>query len=331
MYGLSRSPSAGALELTVWNSSGLQVLLYETEHRRLTSRLLQDARRQRICYAAAHMVVIQTEGVGPQTILQGHCQPVSCLATSSDRSVIASADVGPESLLVLWNAQTASPFWTVSRPHSHGVLAMDLSPRGRHLVTLSAVQSNTDEQQLAVWDISKPAQTPEFAAIVPAGDPQIATTFSADGEQLLSNGKRTACFWQLTPAGVVLCSAPMGDSDFKHSPADLTMSAFLPDGVQVQTRLALLAAFSSHACYCAPVILSSCHADFLRGNIPHMLAHMQPSSLPGSTDCSDAACVFSTHAAAHAAVNAATYPISAVLPYSPGSYQQPCLACAPGP
>lgn len=290
-------------------SSSLVVILYETEHRQLTSRLLQDARRQRICYAAAHMVVIQTEGVGPQTILQGHCQPVSCLATSSDRSFIASADVGPESLLVLWNAQTASPFWTVSRPHSHGVLAMDLSPRGRHLVTLSAVQSNTDEQQLAVWDISKPAQTPEFAATVPAGDPQIATAFNADGEQLLSNGRHTACFWQLTPAGVVLCSAPMGDSEFKHSPADLTTSAFLPDGVQVQTRLALLAAFSSHACYCAPDILTSCHADFPRGSIPHMLAHMQSSSLPGSTDCSDAPCMFSTHAAAHAAVNAATYPI----------------------
>lgn len=205
----------------------------------LMTRALQDSRRQRICYAAAHMVVIHTEGVGPQSILQGHCQPVSCLATSSDRSVIVSADIGPESLLVLWNAQTASPFWTVSRPHNFGVKALALSPRGSHLVTISAVQSQTDQQQLAVWDISKPAQMPEFATAVPAGDAQTAVTFSNDGEQLVSNGKQTAYFWQLTGSGVKQYSAPMNDCQYKHSPRDLTMSAFLPDGLQVHSMLAI--------------------------------------------------------------------------------------------
>ena len=114
---------------------------------------------------------------------------------------------------------------------------MVLSPKGRHLVTLSAGQSSTDEQQLAVWDISKPAHTPEFLTAVPASDAHTAITFSADGEQLVSNGKRTACFWQLTSAGVTLYSAPMDDTEYKHSPADLTMSAFLPDGLQVQSIL----------------------------------------------------------------------------------------------
>lgn len=196
-------------------------------------QILQDVRRQRICYAAAHMVILHTEGVGPQTILQGHCQPVSCLATSSDRSVIASSDIGPESLLVLWNAQTASPFWTVSRPHSYGVQAMALSPKGNYLITISAVQHHTDEQQLAVWDISKPAQAPESSAAIPADDRQLAVTFSADGDQLVSNGKHTAYFWQLSGSEVTLYSAPMSDSQYKHSPAELTMSAFLPDNTQV--------------------------------------------------------------------------------------------------
>lgn len=232
VYGLSRCAAAGALNLTVTFNTAKAAGCTWLEQR-CPFRTLQDSRQHRTCYAAAHMVVIHTEGSAVQTILQGHCQPVSCLATSSDRSVIASADEGSASLLVLWDAQTANPFWTVPRPHSHGVLAMDLSPSGQYLVTLSAVQSATDQQQLAVWDISKAGQSPEYVAAVPDGDVQHSLKFSADGKQLVSNGKRTACFWQLTSTAVTMYSAPMSDSEYKHSTEELSVSGFLPDDIQV--------------------------------------------------------------------------------------------------
>lgn len=109
-----------------------------------------------MCYAAAHTLVIYDCQERQQALLQGHCNAITCLATTDDRTVIASADQGPDSLIVLWDAGTGNPIRTLPRPHAAGVQAMDLTADGRQLVTVSAPCEGV--QELARWDLSSPAK-----------------------------------------------------------------------------------------------------------------------------------------------------------------------------
>ena len=198
------------------------------------SCLVQNDKQQRVCYAASHMVVISNHDDPHQTVLQGHCQPVSCLATSKDRSVVASADTGPNSLIVLWDAQTATPFWSVSKPHPYGIAAMQLSPDGRQLVALSAIVPGGSEQQLvSLWDVSSPAQSPVFSAVIPAGEPKHCLCLSPDGQELITNGKSHVCFWQVTSSSVQLATSPTRAFEFTRDIGAFTVSNYLPNGIQV--------------------------------------------------------------------------------------------------
>ena len=47
---------------------------------------------------------------------------------SEDKSIVATADAGPDSMIVLWNTITGQPVHTIASPHPGGVLGMDISP-----------------------------------------------------------------------------------------------------------------------------------------------------------------------------------------------------------
>lgn len=83
--------------------------------------MVQTAQRERICYAAAHTVVLFDCQERRQTLLQGHRNAVTCLCTTNDRTVVASADRGPSSLVVLWDVHSAAPIRTLPAPHADGV------------------------------------------------------------------------------------------------------------------------------------------------------------------------------------------------------------------
>ena len=185
------------------------------------------------------MVVISSHEDSRQTILQGHCQPVSCLTASADRSVIASADCGYDSLMVLWDAQTGNPFWSVRKPHTYGVQAMQLSSDGRHLVAMSALTPGGALQQIiSIWDISKPVQSPSFIAMIPAGEQKFCLHLNQmNNQELITNGKGHVCFWNLTSASVFLGTSPTRALQFKRTTGDFTTSSYLPDGAQVRPSL----------------------------------------------------------------------------------------------
>jgi WD40 repeat protein len=81
--------------------------------------------------------------------VQGHSNSIACLAATEDRSIIITADVGNESLLVLWDSVSGNPVRSIPRPHAHGVLTMDMSPGGDWLATISAPNPTTSEQEVS--------------------------------------------------------------------------------------------------------------------------------------------------------------------------------------
>ena len=72
-----------------------------------------------------------------QRLLQGHCNRISCSTYCPQEDFIVTADIGPDSMIVVWDTKTGIPRKTIFLPHKHGVQALDVTPDGEYIVTLS--------------------------------------------------------------------------------------------------------------------------------------------------------------------------------------------------
>mmetsp|Transcript_12567 Transcript_12567/g.27123 ORF Transcript_12567/g.27123 Transcript_12567/m.27123 type:complete len:896 (+) Transcript_12567:296-2983(+) len=204
---------------------------------------LSDGYSEKICYLAAHTAIIYDKRVRRQTFLQGHCNAISCITVTEDRSTIITADVGNESLLVLWNSKSGAPIRSIAKPHKHGILGMDISPDGAWLATVGAVDPQTGEQEIALWSmasiISEANVRPCVITAIPAGDTQLAVRFNMNNpNELISNGKRRVYFWMHQfPSShrFKYYSPPLRAKDFKQSVGDFVMSTFVPGSTQALT------------------------------------------------------------------------------------------------
>ncbi|KAG1654648.1 hypothetical protein FOA52_010276 [Chlamydomonas sp. UWO 241] len=206
---------------------------------------LSDGFSERVCYLAAHTAVIYDKRTQRQQFMQGHCNAISCLGVTSDRSTLITGDVGSASLLVLWDAVTGAPIASVAQPHAHGVLAMDVSPDDEWLATISAPDPGRDgEQEIALWSLAAvradaASARPVVLTSIPAGDTQTSVAFNMnDVSELVSNGKRRAYFWSHAfPSShrFKYYSPPLRAKDFKQAIGDFTHSVFVPGGPQALT------------------------------------------------------------------------------------------------
>ena len=105
---------------------------------------LSDDTRNAVFYLAAHSGVIYDYANRQQRLLQGHCNPITCCCVSEDKRWIATADSGPDSMVVVWDSLNGTPIKTIFNPHPHGVISMDMSPDAMFLVTLSEPQGTQE-------------------------------------------------------------------------------------------------------------------------------------------------------------------------------------------
>ncbi|PFH35430.1 hypothetical protein BESB_063170 [Besnoitia besnoiti] len=110
-------------------------------------------------------------GTRTQKLLQGHVNAITGVVISSDKKRIVTADSGKDSLLVVWDAETATPVKTIFRPHPTGVAAVDITPDSRFIVSLSSpipreLIVEADEEGTSQWAPGAPGSG-DFAG--PAG------------------------------------------------------------------------------------------------------------------------------------------------------------------
>lgn len=115
---------------------------------------LSSKDRNAIFYLSSHSGVIYDYEYRRQTILQGHCNIISCCAVSKDKRWIVTADEGEDSILVVWDSQTGTPVKTIFSPHPGGCCSVDISDDSMFLVSLSPASSSSP-QEIAVWAWSK--------------------------------------------------------------------------------------------------------------------------------------------------------------------------------
>ncbi|XP_001506270.3 cilia- and flagella-associated protein 251 isoform X1 [Ornithorhynchus anatinus] len=156
---------------------------------------LHDEDQRVLLYACSHTVVIHDIFKNCQHHLQGHCSVISCLCVSEDRRWIATADKGPESLVIVWDSYSGIPVHTIfdSHPEGSGVAAIAISHDAKYLVTVGAA----DVQRVCIWKWTSDTNIPVSSAeLLPKFGFQSYIIFNPrNNKELVSNSQIQAIFY----------------------------------------------------------------------------------------------------------------------------------------
>jgi len=196
---------------------------------------LSDDTRNAVFYLAAHSGVIYDYANRQQRLLQGHCNPITCCCVSEDKRWIATADSGPDSMVVVWDSLNGTPIKTIFNPHPNGVISMDMSPDAMFLVTLSEPQ-DSQVQSISLWEWTNDREGPLYTEEVAAADLQTCVRFNtSDVREIVTNGKERVIFWNWEQRKLNYYSPPLSQRDFKQTVGAFTQSVFIPDSTQAVT------------------------------------------------------------------------------------------------
>ncbi|NXB99069.1 CF251 protein, partial [Orthonyx spaldingii] len=124
---------------------------------RLAVHSLMDGEDRVLLYVSSHTVVIHDILGNKQYHLQGHTDVISCLCVSENKRWVATADRGPDALIIVWDSYSGVPVRTIFKSHPEdGVRAIAISQDAKYLVTISA----GTVQKVCVWRWTLPTEEP---------------------------------------------------------------------------------------------------------------------------------------------------------------------------
>ncbi|KAM4808158.1 cilia- and flagella-associated protein 251 [Rhinophrynus dorsalis] len=186
---------------------------------------LHDEDRQVIVYVSAHVAVIHDFLLNQQRHLQGHCSCISCMCVSEDRRWIATADRGPESLIIVWDSFSGIPVHTIFDSHPEGgVIAMCMSQNSKHLATIGA----GEVQRICIWEWTtgngKPVCTAELNSQF--GLQNYITFNPQDQTQLITNSETQVIFYTWNQDTLNYFAPPLNDKTFNKTVGSFSQSVF---------------------------------------------------------------------------------------------------------
>nr|XP_034345193.1 cilia- and flagella-associated protein 251 [Arvicanthis niloticus] len=190
VYPLSMTWSFG------WNSS--LPVYYMREDKRV------------LLYVCGHTAVIYDVFKNTQYHLQGHPNIISCLCVSEDRRWIATADEGPDCLIIIWDAFTGIPVHTIfdSCPDGNGIRSIAITRDSKFLATIS----DAETQKVCIWKWTLAVETPACTLELPKeyGFQENFIFNPANNRELVSNSKTQAVYYYwFEDKGILTHSAPL--------------------------------------------------------------------------------------------------------------------------
>ncbi|KAI3385064.1 hypothetical protein SNEBB_005712 [Seison nebaliae] len=119
---------------------------------------------RKVAYISSNVVIIQDFLKNKQTLLPGHQNNVTCLAVSTDKRWLVSADSGPESSLIVWDTESGIPIQTYFSPYPDGISDVRLTLDNKYLYTLSKAKP----QVIAIWKWTLSTDTPFLTYTLPS-------------------------------------------------------------------------------------------------------------------------------------------------------------------
>ncbi|XP_068767607.1 cilia- and flagella-associated protein 251, partial [Struthio camelus] len=186
---------------------------------------LRDGEARLLLYACSHTLVLHDVPGNRQSHLQGHANVISCLCVSEDRRWVATADRGPDPLIIVWDSFSGIPVRTIFDSHpADGVAALALSHDAKYLVTVSA----GTVQRVGVWKWTCPSEAPVCGAeLRPEFGRQDYVAFNPQNPyEFVSNSKTQVIFYQWSDAGLQYGAPPLSQRTFGKAVGCFSQSVF---------------------------------------------------------------------------------------------------------
>ncbi|XP_063313061.1 cilia- and flagella-associated protein 251 [Pelobates fuscus] len=186
---------------------------------------LHDEDHQVIVYACAQTAVIHDLLLNRQRHLQAHCTSISCMCVSGDRRWIATADRGPESLIIIWDSFSGIPVHTIFHSHPEGgVIAITMSQNAKYLATVGGGTIQT----VSIWDWTTAAVEPICTAELDEefGTQNYITFNPQDHTQLITNSETQVIFYLWNESGLDYLTPPLNDKTFNKLVGNFSQSVF---------------------------------------------------------------------------------------------------------
>ncbi|XP_043385177.1 cilia- and flagella-associated protein 251 isoform X3 [Chelonia mydas] len=195
---------------------------------------LLDEENRVILYVSSHTAVIHDILRNRQYHLQGHSNSISCLCVSEDRRWIATADQGPDNLIIVWDAFSGIPVHTIFDSHPEdGVGAIAISQDAKYLVTLGAGKV----QRVCIWKWTSPEEKPMWSVeLQPAFGYQNYIVFNPKNhKELVSNSKTQVLFYLWDSSGLQYSAPHLTDRTFNKTVGFFSQSVFHFGNLQALT------------------------------------------------------------------------------------------------
>ncbi|XP_009996744.1 PREDICTED: WD repeat-containing protein 66 [Chaetura pelagica] len=186
---------------------------------------LMDGEEQVLLYVSSHTVVIHDVLGNRQYHLQGHTNAISCLCVSEDRRWVATADRGPDPLIIVWDSFSGIPVRTIFGSHSdEGVSAIAISQDMKYLATIGAGRV----QKVCVWKWTSPTEKPVCSTeLKPEFGHQDYVIFNPKNRyEFVSNSKTQVIFYLWGDAGLQYGAPPLSRETFGTRVGRFGQSAF---------------------------------------------------------------------------------------------------------
>ncbi|NWR08668.1 CF251 protein, partial [Paradoxornis webbianus] len=197
---------------------------------------LMDGEDWVFLYVSSHTAVIHDILRNKQFHLQGHTNVISCLCVSENKRWVATADRGPDALIMVWDSYSGVPVRTIFKSRSEdGVCAIAISQDAKYLVTISAATV----QKVSVWRWTLPTEKaicsielkPEF------GHQDYVIFNPQNSHEFLSNSKTQMIFyrWVSRDMGSHISAWLLSPQTFKCLVGQFSQSVFHFNNTQALT------------------------------------------------------------------------------------------------
>ncbi|XP_067163443.1 cilia- and flagella-associated protein 251 [Apteryx mantelli] len=178
-----------------------------------------------LLYACSNTLVLHDVLGNRQAHLQGHSNVISCLCVSEDGRWVATADGGPDALVIVWDSFSGIPVRTIFDSHpADGVAAIAISRDAKYLATISA----GTVQRVCVWKWTYATEAPACSAeLRPEFGRQDYVVFNPQNPyEFVSNSKTQVIFYLWSDAGLQYGAPPLTDSTFSKAVGHFSQSVF---------------------------------------------------------------------------------------------------------
>ncbi|KAM6155773.1 cilia- and flagella-associated protein 251 [Rhynchocyon petersi] len=196
---------------------------------------LRDEKCRALLYVCGHTAVIYDVFRNKQHHLEGHSNVISCLCVSEDRRWIATADTGPDCLIIIWDSFTGIPVHTIfdSCPDGSGIKAIAITLDAKYLATIS----DSKIQRVCIWKWTLAVETPACTLDLHSdyGLQNYITFNPTNNKELVSNSKTQAIYYYWhEEKNILLHSAPLlTEKTFNKLVGKFSQSVFHLDVTQI--------------------------------------------------------------------------------------------------